>query len=161
MKPTELRIEITQQFLRGFFSRIEVNKESGCWEWTGFVSSSGYGGFKVSGQSQWAHRVAYSAFVESLPLGKGRGAYCVDHLCRNRKCCNPAHLQKVVWRENILRGNGPSARQSRQTHCMNGHLLSGGNVYRKPSAPNTRNCLICMREYSRAYRRAHRQVNAK
>ena len=72
-----------------------VVRESGCWEWTGAVSSAGYGRL---GASDYAHRASHEEFVGPIPDG-----HEVDHLCRNRICINPAHLEAVTKRENLLR----------------------------------------------------------
>jgi hypothetical protein len=101
------------------------------------------------GRVQLPHRVFYE--LANGPIPKGLEA---DHLCRNTLCVNPDHIELVTHRENILRGNSPSAQQARQTHCKRGHLLEGENVYKADtSSPNARKCKECRRERERAYRR--------
>lgn len=90
-------------FEERFWSKVE--KSSGCWAWTGHKNRNGYGwtlGPKGKGES--AHRIAYELLVGPIPEGLQ-----IDHLCRNRACVNPDHLEPVTQRVNWQRGNAPSA----------------------------------------------------
>lgn len=155
-----------------FWEKVKPS-DSGCWEWTASLNG-GYGAFHVgSRRMALAHRVAFVALCGEIPPGRQ-----LDHLCRNRKCVNPEHLEPVSQRENILRGDGPSAYNASKTHCKRGHELTQGNVheYRRGSGVR-RVCRECMRidsaiagkkyrernlEYGRQYRAAHRaELNAK
>lgn len=70
----------------------------GCWNWTAAVNSKGYGCFAINGRSQLAHRVAYRALVGPIDHGM-----TIDHLCRNKLCQNPEHMEQVTPAENIRR----------------------------------------------------------
>lgn len=107
-----------------FWSRVDRGSADDCWAWQGFIDQKGYGRYQpTGGRLAQAHRFAYESAVGPIPDG-----LVIDHLCRNRGCCNPAHLEPVTNRENILRGVGLSAMHSRKTHCVHGHELTGANV---------------------------------
>lgn len=69
--------------------------ETGCWEWTGAAASTGYG--RIGG-SDYVHRVSHETYKGPIPEG-----HQVDHLCRNRICFNPQHLEAVTQEENLRR----------------------------------------------------------
>lgn len=112
----------------------------GCWLWIASVSS-GYGYFQYAGKREPAHRVSYKLFRGSIPKGLQ-----IDHLCRVRRCVNPEHLEAVTVRENVLRGNGPTARHARKTHCPRGHEFTPENTYIW-SIHKNRACKTCVRSY--------------
>lgn len=112
---------------------------SGCVEWAGGVDARGYGHFYLDGRTLFAHRVAL--------ILAGRGpidGYVIDHLCRNRRCVRPDHLEAVSDRVNILRGSGPSAAHSVKTHCSQGHPFDEQNTYmRVRNGRLVRGCRAC------------------
>jgi hypothetical protein len=124
---------------------IKVKKQRGCWPWIAHVDAGGYGRLNVGGSSRMAHRFSYELLVQKIPAGK-----FIDHLCRNRKCVNPAHMEVVTFEENILRGVNPAAMNKRKRSCLRGHPLRGENVYVGPSGRRT--CKTC-RKISDAKRR--------
>ncbi|HEY8766071.1 MAG TPA: HNH endonuclease signature motif containing protein [Dehalococcoidia bacterium] len=73
----------------------------GCWPWTGVIHPLGYGHVNIPGtrNPQMAHRASYEFFVGPIPDGLE-----LDHLCRNRGCVNPSHLEPVTHLENVRRG---------------------------------------------------------
>ncbi|MDQ0726849.1 HNH endonuclease signature motif containing protein [Microbacterium sp. W4I20] len=116
--------------------------EAGCWEWLGYVDSNGYGHHR----GKFAHRVYFEMFNDTeIPAGLH-----LDHLCRNRSCVNPEHLEPVSPKENILRGVGAGAQNARKTHCIKGHEFTPENT-RIMKAPNgqTRQCRECNRATQR------------
>lgn len=125
----------------------------GCWVWTGCTGGNGYGHlWGGHGRSNRAHRLSYEEHVGPIPAGLQ-----LDHLCRNRLCVNPAHLEPVTSRENIMRGDSHVAKQAAQTHCLRGHPLSGDNLYEKKRGPSTiRICRECSRKASREWVRKSR-----
>lgn len=121
--------------------------ESGCWIWMKKLNMDGYGTFGTGegAETMPAHRWAYEQFVGPVPA-----ELTMDHLCRVRCCVNPAHLEPVTPRENVLRGIGPAARRAKQTHCLRGHELAGENLYLYKAG---RHCRTCMRVYQERYRK--------
>lgn len=77
-----------------------VNSKNGCWEWKRGLMTGGYAIFWYEGKTVKAARFFYEKFIGKIPEGKQ-----LDHLCRNRKCVNPEHLEPVMLVENIRRGN--------------------------------------------------------
>jgi hypothetical protein len=112
--------------------------ESGCWLWTGAIASNGYGWLHKSS----AHRLVYEA-VTGLSVPKGLD---IDHLCRVRRCVNPAHLEPVTRSENLRRGLGAQLLRDRfkaQTHCRHGHEFTPENTY--ITTKGFRSCRECAR----------------
>lgn len=104
----------------------KVDRSVGCWRWTGAQNSGGYGVFRVSGTGLiLAHRWAYIETRGEIPTGQQ-----LDHLCRERRCVNPDHLESVSPQINILRGVGMGARNAAKTACLRGHPLDEANTYR-------------------------------
>jgi hypothetical protein len=110
---------------------------TGCWEWQGRRQQGGYGLTGFQGRNQPVHCVMYQHFIGLIPAGME-----VDHLCRNRRCCRPDHLEAVTHRENLLRGDTFAARHAQLTHCPRGHEYDAANtrVYK-----GMRLCRACRR----------------
>lgn len=137
-----------------FWKRVEKlpddcerhNKETlptGCWQWGGKLNPNGYGRFWSKGIEYLTHRFSYQTFVGEIPKGKE-----LDHLCRNRWCCNHEHLEALTRKEHIIRGNGLAGINARKTHCPKEHPLSGDNLYIRPS-DKKRRCKACLKEQGR------------
>jgi len=134
LRPRRSRLTLVQRLCR------DIILGPDCWEWRGQKLWSGYGRFFVwapgGGGKRPAHRVAYELFIGPVPAGLD-----LDHLCRNRGCVNPDHLEPVTRRTNLLRGNTIPARKARQTHCCRGHEFNAANTKLRPNG--TRFCLRC------------------
>jgi hypothetical protein len=120
-------------------SQVQPN---GCWLWTGKVNSRGYGYVPGGTGSIAAHRFSYKAHGRKIPEGM-----VLDHLCNNRLCVNPDHLNPTTDRENTLRANGPTAVNARKTHCKRGHEFTAENTYRNHRGH--RECWACKRMLKR------------
>jgi hypothetical protein len=110
--------------------------DDGCWVWNLPLNASGYGRF----MGEPAHRLAYQSHVG--PIGKGLD---IDHLCRNRACVNPKHLEPVTRAVNLARGIGIDLQKQKALEkgvCSNGHFLTPANVYVRPS-DGARLCRVC------------------
>lgn len=121
-----------------------IRTPDGCWEWLLSLTSSGYGAYRRT----TAHQAAYRAWIGEVPEGLE-----LDHLCRNRKCCNPAHLEVVTHLENMRRGA-----MSLRTHCPRGHPYDISRTVRRSNGytHQTRLCSQCDRETMARYREEHR-----
>lgn len=129
--------------LRRLFSKIAVDRQSGCWNWTGCLNHNGYGKVTYAYQDTTAHRLMYAWLV--APISRAREVV-IDHVvCSNRRCCNPAHVAISTTKDNVLRSEtGPCAVNARKTHCKRGHLL--------PTERNrhgSRVCRVCQAEDGR------------
>jgi hypothetical protein len=139
-----------------FWDRVVTTP--GCWRWNGWHhTKTGYPGVTIS-PTRWkadrkrnllVHRLMYWAMNGSLS-----DSLVVDHLCNNRWCINPLHLEETTQRENLARA--PHNHRD-ATHCVNGHEFTAANTYEYPSG-NQRGCRECRRQYSREYMRAYRKA---
>jgi len=124
----------------------QTDKGDGCWLWTGGKTLAGYGQLSIDYRKTLAHRYAYELLVGPIPPGME-----IDHLCRNRSCVNPQHMEAVTHAENMRR-------QVRRPHCPQGHEMTGHNLmYRKDGGG--RICRACRDQRNRsAYQRRRTQA---
>lgn len=111
-----------------FEQKYIIDPETECWEWVAYRMKSGYGQFSDQGRVVYAHRYSYEQHHGPIPDGMQ-----VDHLCRNRACVNPAHLESVTQQENLRRGVLRTKRA-----CPRGHEYD----YAQPSN-GSRRCSAC------------------
>lgn len=114
------------KILKRVFAKIAIDRETGCWNWTGAVDPK-YGMTWYKGRHEKIHRLLYAWLIEPLPKGhEGRKTAQLDHVvCRNTRCCNPLHVELVTQYVNTMRGSGPSAENARKSTCPRGHLYDG------------------------------------
>lgn len=141
---------ISPKQIDSFLSKVSPEPNSGCWLWDASTSADGYGRVMLNGRVQNAHRVSYEIHVGPVPEG-----LVVDHLCRNRCCVNPDHLEPVTERENFRRGYAGKHVRVPVTHCWRGHLYTEQNTYRDKKG--VRSCRACRYISSEANNERDRQ----
>lgn len=140
-----IRALITPRTAERFWAKVEQRGE--CWIWTGAVVGAGYGHFAQGGPSKMmlAHRWAYEAMVAPIPEG-----LVLDHLCLNKLCVNPEHLDPVTQAVNIDRNpNAINKTCAQVTHCPRGHEYDERNARWHNGR---RHCRACARIHAANYR---------
>jgi hypothetical protein len=135
-----IRLRIESQYL--------PHPVTGCWEWLGSKHNLGYARTKIDGRHTYIHRYLYRVYRGEIPAELE-----LDHLCRNRGCVNPYHLEIVSHAENVRRGLAGRANNyyAAKTHCPAGHAYDEANTYLHPHSG--RNCRACKRDRERERRR--------
>lgn len=107
-----------------------------CWVWTAALTSRGYGCVGMNGRRYLSHRATYMLLVGPIPAGLE-----LDHLCRNKVCCNPGHLEPVTSKTNSERSEPAT-----KLRCIQGHPLAGPNltIKSKSNGLTQRECRMCM-----------------
>lgn len=126
-----------------FLSKVEFTES--CWLWTAAVEKDGYGRFYAQGRYPRAHRFLYERVMGEVPRGLQ-----LDHLCRVRRCVNPAHLEPVTCGVNVRRGKLAETNRERgrkQTHCKRGHERNDTNT--RVTSAGRRECKVCRRMQAR------------
>lgn len=134
--------------------RVRVTK-TGCWEFLGATNSKGYGTAAHQGRVRLTHRIAYELAHGNIPAG-----LVVDHLCHNKRCCNPAHLEAITvtennrraWRDGLQTVSPLAKRNAAKTHCPAGHEYTGDNL--RVTARGYRVCRACHRARAAKRRRS-------
>lgn len=121
--------------------------DGSCWVWPGFTTEKGYGKLTIPApearyRTVRAHRMVWEMIRGPIPEGLE-----LDHLCRNRACVNPDHLEPVTSRTNTMRGIGPTAANATKTHCLRGHEFNEINTYVRPDG--RRQCRACRKALRR------------
>lgn len=120
----------------------KVVKTHSCWHYLGALDH----GYSVCGRSPEAERrgnIRVHKWIWESMNGPVPSGLVLDHLCRNRWCVNPSHLQPVTNKENVLRGTGLSSVNAKKTHCIRGHAFDDRNTGR--DVRGDRRCRECAR----------------
>ncbi len=129
-------------------SKVVHDPETGCWKFTGCDNGQGYGSLSVNKIRDSAHRWAYQILVGPIPEHR-----VVHHTCRNRRCCNPAHLELTTPSAHPLLDPTITNQHKQKTHCKRGHEFTEENTY---LLPRGRACKECKRlEKAERYAREH------
>lgn len=131
-----------------FWSRVQIGES--CWEWSGARIKGGYACIRYHRKLLTVHRVSYELHKGPIPEG-----LTIDHLCRNRGCVNPDHLEAVTMKTNVKRGQGNGYQlNAAKTHCPEGHPYDEANTYRTPGN-TSRHCRTCQKERRRRRGQIH------
>lgn len=134
-----------------FWPKVQMGGPDECWVWTAGLTK-GYGHFWDGDRGVYAHRWAYEDSFGRIPDG-----FVIDHLCREPRCVNPAHLEVVTQQENLLRGETTlNARMAAVTHCPAGHEYTPAST--SWVGGKWRRCRICINARQRAYNRRLREA---
>lgn len=139
-------LTLRPELIGHFWERVEKGEPDACWPWTGTMQNQRYGtlGRWVEGRKEHylAHRLAYE-----INVGPLRESMVIDHLCRNRRCANPGHLEQVTNTLNIIRGEWAPVLNRQKVTCPRGHAYD----YVNPTNGH-RGCRTCTRDQQRAAR---------
>ena len=131
---------MNEKHIARFIQKIKISK-NGCWEWTGGLSNQGYGFFYISNQTKGryktvlAHRYSYEIFIGKIPNRRW-----IHHLCQNKCCVNPYHLEPQFPKEH-LENHDTLIHNELKTHCPQGHPYSKENTWYDKNG--YRFCKIC------------------
>jgi hypothetical protein len=141
-----LKIGKTRIWSRRKLPFIKVTT-SGCWLWQNNINDAGYGILTINHIRTRVYRFVYKLTGNKIPKNLEP-----DHLCRNRSCCNPFHLEWVTHKVNTLRGKGLVPNYAKRDRCSHGHLFTKENTAHHKHYPG-RKCRACVRNWAAKYRK--------
>ena len=141
-----------------FWERVDRRGSDECWPWKGYVvisneGKSRYGQFWNGERTVYAHRFAYELLVGPIPKG-----LTIDHVkargCTSTLCMNPAHMEPVTLKVNIMRSDSACAVHAKKTHCFRGHPFDDTNTYVRQKGGRV--CRICAAKGDKVWHQAHK-----
>lgn len=120
-----------------FANKVTIGDD--CWEWTGSRGLKGYGLVNRQRRLRKAHQLMYEMMIGPIPDGLEP-----DHLCRNKGCVRPDHIEYVTHQENMRRSHAPMGVNARKTHCLRGHEFTDENTLNRGAG--RRECRTCKKE---------------
>lgn len=146
--------------LERFTEKVQIN--TGCWLWVGCILKGGYGQGYWDGRKEYAHRISFQIYKGEITEGLQ-----IDHLCRNKTCVNPDHLELVTPKENVLRcmpfrkpfNKLMSSANAKKTHCKRGHPLEGENLLMVGKDKTFRGCRACRKACITEWKKARRAAS--
>lgn len=174
-----MQVEFGDKKLPERFWKKVIIKDCGysspCWHWTGSLNNNGYASFRIKPHKTSGHRAVYLQMVGEIKEG-----LVIDHMCRNRACMNPTHLQAVTQKQNLSTAIGLGEKgmvylakineiHKAKTHCPQGHKYTDANTYWEERGTfKSRHCKTCRdanvrklreRGYFKSYKRPQREAN--
>ena len=141
--------------VEAWIKQLVVVDEMQCWNWPRSLNHKGYGQIGINGKVYRTHRVMFE-----IQHGLIQPGMMIDHLCRNRRCCNPDHLRAVTPRVNSTENvaGHPWQLEAAKTHCPAGHPYDAENTYvtRQTKGGVMRQCKTCRRIRTNARAKARR-----
>ena len=163
MNANTIPYNTTEEKLTYIMSRIKYDKDKQfngtlCWNWCKAINSDGYGSYMLRGKPMKAHRESYLCYYKEIPEGLE-----IDHLCCNKACCNPLHLEAVTHQENVKRGQSGKVgwnHECKKTHCPRGHEYTEANTKWQiiNGVPKKRQCRICSKETQQRLRDKRKEL---
>ncbi len=142
-------LKVNETFEDRFWEKVK--KTNGCWKWTGSKKPNGYG--QINSGGKFGKPVSAHVAVLYLHGQQIKKGFCVDHICKNRCCVNPAHLRIVTNQQNTIENSdSTAAKNSVKTQCPQGHKYGGYNLVR--GSKGERRCRKCIQKYQRNWLRA-------
>ncbi len=143
-----ISVDQFEDIKKRLFKHSTPEPNTGCHIWFGACYINGYGTIGVSKKVLSAHRVSYFVYKGDIPED-----FVVDHLCNNKFCINPDHLEAKTQHKNILRSNAISVQNASKTHCNNGHEFTKDNT--RINKQGSRDCITCLNERKKKYYQKH------
>jgi hypothetical protein len=130
---------VEDKFLERFDLPVDPDD---CWEWKGWKQEHGYGAIRVKNRNEAGNFRAHVVALAIAGIRAPEGDYVAHHVCGNRGCVNPDHLEWMTRTEHTKHHQG--------THCKRGHERTPENTYYRNGKPY--HCKPCQQERDRQSR---------